>query len=75
MQVYPPTEVVQEGCDRVRKWCSRRMHDRVMARRHTIVMAVQDILRQVTTCISVYYYVHCNGFVEYCGEIMALSEL
>lgn len=45
--VYPPAEVVHQGCDRVRTWCSRRVHDRVMARQHTIVMAVQDILKQV----------------------------
>ncbi|CAM9339744.1 unnamed protein product, partial [Laminaria digitata] len=49
--VYPPAEVIQAGCDRVRTWCSRRLHDRVMARQHTIVMAVQDILKQVW-----YYY-------------------
>lgn len=45
--VYPPTEVVHQGCDRVRTWCYRRMHDRILARQHTIVMAVQDILKQV----------------------------
>lgn len=45
--VYPPTEVVHQGCDRVRTWCSRRRHDRMLARQHTIVMAVQDILKQV----------------------------
>eukprot|EP00752_Nemacystus_decipiens_P010775 g9584.t1 len=46
--VYPPSEVVQQGCDRVRKWCYRRMHDRMLARQHTIVMAVQDILKQIS---------------------------
>eukprot|EP00903_Cladosiphon_okamuranus_P016231 g14974.t1 len=45
--VYPPTEVVDQGCDRVRKWCYRRMHDRILARQHTIVMAIQDILKQI----------------------------
>ncbi|CAM9498728.1 unnamed protein product, partial [Ectocarpus fasciculatus] len=45
--VYPPKEVILQGCDRVRTWCYRRMHDRVIARQHTIVMAVQDILKQV----------------------------
>lgn len=48
--IHPPTEVVQQGCDRVRSWCHRRMHDRVMARQHTIVMTVQDILKQVEGC-------------------------
>lgn len=47
-QIFPPTEVVQDGCDRVRKWCARRLHDRTMARKHTIVMAVQTILKQVS---------------------------
>ncbi len=46
--MYPPSSVVLQGCDHVRRWCYRRMHDRVMARQHTIVMAVQDILKQVT---------------------------
>ncbi|CAM9129395.1 unnamed protein product [Ectocarpus sp. 12 AP-2014] len=45
--VYPPKEIILQGCDRVRGWCYRRMHDRVMARQHTIVMAVQDILKQI----------------------------
>ena len=50
--VYPPNEVIHQGCDRVRKWCYRRMHDRLLARQHTIVMAVQDVLKQVRTTFS-----------------------
>lgn len=45
--MYPPSNVILQGCNHVRQWCFRRMHDRVMARQHTIVMAVQDILKQV----------------------------
>lgn len=53
--VYPPKEIILQGCDRVRTWCYRRMHDRVIARQHTIVMTVQDILKQVDPlwCASV----------------------
>lgn len=46
-QVYPPTEVVLEGCERIRAWCARRLNDRIVARQHTIVMAVQNVLKQV----------------------------
>ncbi|CAM9416847.1 unnamed protein product, partial [Discosporangium mesarthrocarpum] len=45
--VYPPVEVVLGGCKAVRVWCSRRLEDRIEARKHTIVMTFQDLLKQV----------------------------
>lgn len=46
-QVYPPPEIVAQGCGKVQAWCARRLKDRIARRQHAIVMAVQDALKQV----------------------------
>ncbi|CAM9799784.1 unnamed protein product, partial [Phaeothamnion confervicola] len=47
--VYPTAEVLAGGAEKVRQWCECRQRERARARRHTVVIAFQDILSQVAS--------------------------
>ncbi len=45
--VYPPVTVLQKGLDSIRLWCKCRAADRLNTRRHTIVLALHNVLSQI----------------------------
>ncbi len=45
--VYPPVTVLEKGIDSIRVWCKRRVADRQHSRRHTIVLALHNVLSQI----------------------------
>ncbi len=45
--VYPPVTVLQKGIDSVHVWSKRRAADKLRTRRHTIVLALHNVLSQI----------------------------